>query len=77
MVQRGTLGIGETSKTLPHKQMETTPQDWKNWANYESNKDRFIKEQEEQDDIQESTDSLEEKIEALVENEIKSIKENE
>jgi cytochrome c556 len=43
-----------------------TPQDWANWAKYKSNKDRWIeREQERQDEIQEDTTSLEEKIKTL------------
>jgi hypothetical protein len=46
-----------------------TPQDWANWAKYKSNKDRWIEhqeaEQERQDEIQEDTTSLEEKIKTL------------
>lgn len=43
-----------------------TPQDWANWTVYKSNKDRWIEREEaRQDEIQEDTTSMEEKLEAL------------
>lgn len=63
----------EAVTTSTNKDMEPTPQQWGEWANYESNKDRFIEEQERQDEIQEEATSLEEKVEAMVEQEIEQI----
>lgn len=63
----------EAVTTSTNKDMEPTPQQWGEWANHKSNKDRWIEEQERQDEIQEEATSLEEKVEAMVEQEIEQI----
>jgi len=42
-----------------------TAEQWAKWINHKSNKDRWIEEQERQDEIQEDTTDMESKLEDL------------
>ena len=50
------------------KAQEYTKEQWAKWANYKSNKDRWIEQEEARlDEIQEDSTSMEEKLETLQE----------